>query len=314
MTATQDFNTNDLALKVIQLMDNTPHAKVESLLGINKRYLYDIKAGRTNNITPDNWRKAQDYFSNAHEDTKTWQVAVTRNLSIATGTFKRAQTEKLCLALTGTTGFGKTESAKLYRQKTGGVIYVHCNTEMTKSSFLDGILKDLGVAPQHRGITTEAKIHTTIRTILKLENPLFIIDDAGKLRDSAFRMFQILFDEAAGRVGFVLTGVPEFKQKVFRNADKGVFCYREIARRIGWVSLDTINRQDVESICHKNGITDASAISYLCDNVGDFDTLKRLIKAAKTVVNTEGGVIDRAFFASTVGMAVENYRVSYIKS
>lgn len=310
-----DFNTNDLALKITQMMDSTPLAKVESLTGINKRYLYDIKAGRTNAITSDNWRKAQDYFNQPQpqEDTKAWQVAVTRNLSIAAGTFRRAQTEKLCLALTGTTGFGKTVSAKLYRQKTGGVIYVHCNTEMTKSSFLDGLLRDLGVAPQHRGVTTEAKIHTIIRTVLKLEHPLFIIDDAGKLRDSAFRMFQILFDEAAGRAGFVLTGVPEFKQKVFQRADKGTFCYREIARRISWVSLDSIYRQDVESVCQKNGITDESAISYLCDNVGDFDTLKRLIKSAKTAVNTNGGTIDRAFFAHTVGVDVVNYRVSYIK-
>jgi DNA transposition AAA+ family ATPase len=316
---TTDFNLvdiKDLALKVVQTMTTMPHSKAESLLKVNRRYLYDIKAGRNNVVPASEWRKIQDYFSTYAEEhvvATDWQIANTQNFGIAVGVFQKAQSQKLCLALTGTTGFGKTESAKRYRQKTGGVVYVHCNTEMTKTQFLDAILLDLGIAPQHRGGNTQEKITSIIRAIVKLENPLLIIDDAGKLRDSAFRMFQILFDESAGQVGFALTGVPEFKKKVFLLADKGTYCYREIARRIGWISMGDIRKTDIENICQKNGITDESAISYLCDNVGDFDTLKRLVKAAKTAANTEGVEINRAFFANTVGSAFENYRVSFVK-
>jgi DNA transposition AAA+ family ATPase len=316
---TTDFalvNINDLALKVAQTMSTMPHSKVESLLMVNRRYLYDIKAGRTNTVPASEWRKIQEFYATYTEGpvvTKDWHIAETANFSVAVGVFQKAQSQKLCLALTGTTGFGKTESAKIYRQKTGGVVYVHCNTEMTKTQFLDAILLDLGIAPQHRGGNTQEKITTIVRAIVKLENPLLIIDDAGKLRDSAFRMFQILFDEAAGRVGFMLLGVPEFKDKVFHHANKGTFCYREIARRIGWASMGDIRKSDVKNICQKNGITDESAISYLCDNAGDFDTLKRLVKAAKTAANTEGVEINRAFFSDTVGSAFENYRVSFIK-
>jgi len=214
---------------------------VEEQTGINRAYLYAIKKGDFVNIKKRQFDQLDAAMEKQTGDnTEGWQVALTTNLSIASGTLKKAQTERLCLALTGTTGFGKTEACKLYRRKNSDVVYVHCNTEMTKVGFLDAIAIDLSIPHGHRGITAEARLKAIIRFLLKLKSPLLVIDDAGKLRDSAFRMFQILFDEAAGRIGFVLTGVPEFRSKVFKLADKGVFCYKEIARRIGWIELSSI--------------------------------------------------------------------------
>lgn len=299
---------------VAQELDNKTTNVVETDLGINRAYLYAIKKGDFVNIKKHHFDLLDAAIERQRNDnTEGWQVALTTNLSIASGTLKKAQTERLCLALTGTTGFGKTEACKLYRRKNSDVVYIHCNTEMTKSGFLDGIAADLSIPHGHRGYSVEARFKAIITHLMKLKNPLLIIDDAGKLRDSAFRMFQILFDESAGRIGFVLTGVPEFRQKVFKLADKGVFCYKEIARRIGWVELSSIFVKDVAAICHRNGIIDDSAISYLCDNIGDYDTLRRTIKAAQSAATKQDVAVTRALLSGLNG-AITNYRVSFVQA
>ena len=299
---------------VTSLMATKTVQQVELDTSLNRNYLYAIKRGDFENIKKNHLDLLDAYSAkHADENTDGWQVALTTNLSIASGTLKKAQTERLCLALTGTTGFGKTEACKLFRRKNAGVVYIHCNTEMTKTGFLDGIAADLSIGYGQRGYSVEARIKAIIRNLMKVDKPLLIIDDAGKLRDSAFRMFQILFDESAGRIGFVLTGVPEFRKKVFKQADKGVFCYKEIARRIGWVELSAIFVKDVAAICHKNGIMDESAISYLCDNIGDYDTLRRTIKAAQSAATKQKTDVTRALLSGLNG-SITNYRVSYVQA
>ncbi len=298
---------------VNELLETKRVVEVEALTKMNKRYLYEIKKGQFDNIKKEHLDKLDAVMQtkNDAEIDINWKISATTNLSISLTTFLKAQDGRLCLALTGTTGFGKTAACKRYRHKTADVIYVHANTEMTKVGFLDAIAADLSIPHYQRGYSVEVRLKTIVRFMLKLQKPLLIIDDAGKLRDSAFRMFQILFDEAAGRIGFVLTGVPEFRQKVFKCADKGIFCYKEIARRIGWVELDSIYQKDVLSICHENGINDESAISYLCDNIGDFDTLKRTICTAKAVAAKRGINITRSLLAE-LNKDITNYRVSRV--
>jgi hypothetical protein len=296
---------------VLEQMDKIPVVKLAQLTGVNQRYLYAIKKAEFNEITPKIWEQlitaSQQDMDNA------WVLAGTENLSIAAGTFNKAQNERLCLGLTGETGFGKSQSAKLYRQKNTDVVYVHCDTEMTKIDFLGAIFRELQTAPQHRGTNAHHGVKNIVATMVStMKKPLLIIDDAGKLKNSTFRMFQLLFDEAAGRMGFVLLGVPEFKKKVFSHANRGVFCYKEIARRIGWLELGGIYQRDVAAICQKNGVLDPSAISYFCDHVGDFDTLKRMVKAAKSAADKENTTVTREFLAQRVGKSVENYRVSYV--
>lgn len=295
---------------VLEQLDKTPVMKLAQATGINQRYLYAVKNSKYDEITPNVWQQISA-ASEADLD-NAWVLAKTENFSTAVGVFHKAQTERLCLALTGETGFGKTQSAKQYRSRNTNVVYVHCNTEMTKLDFLTTIMRDLEIAPQHRGTNAHQNVKTIMAKMRDMKNPLLIIDDAGKLRDSAFRMFQLLFDESAGRVGFVLLGVPEFKTKVFANAKKGTFCYKEIARRIGWLSMVGIYQNDVAAICGKNGITDETAISYFVDNIGDFDTLRRMIRAAKTTADKLGVTVTRNFLAEKIGASVENYRVSEV--
>jgi AAA domain len=287
-------------------------AELEHFTGVNRAYLYDIKKGDFSKVKKTHLDKIDAAIETTKgTNTEGWQLAQTKNWNIAAGTLAKAQNDKLCLALTGSTGFGKTAACVQYRKKHADVVYVHCNTEMTKVGFLDAIATDLSIPYQHRGIRAESRIKAIIKFLSKHNQPLLIIDDAGKLRDSAFRMFQILFDESNAQIGFLLTGVPEFRQKVFKLADKGVFCYKEIARRIGWIELSDIFQSDVVAICHKNGIVDNSAISYLCDNIGDYDTLKRLIKTAQTAATKANTTVTRTLFAE-LNKSITNYRVSKV--
>lgn len=90
--------------------------------------------------------------------TEDWKVAVTKCFSIGWGILKRAQDQHLCLAMIGTTGFGKSQVAKRYRREKPNVVYVQCTRDMTKGGFADAILADMGIAPQHRGARNELKI------------------------------------------------------------------------------------------------------------------------------------------------------------
>jgi DNA transposition AAA+ family ATPase len=311
--------TNDNSIQytrfVSQLLEQHTAAEVEQMTGVNRAYLYDIKKGDFTTKVKKTHLDKIDAAMEVHKasNTEGWKIAPTKNLGIAGTALTQAQNDKLCLALTGATGFGKTAACRSFRHRNSDVVYVHCNTEMTKVGFLEAIASDLSLAHQHRGKTVESRIKAIIKELRKFKNPLLIIDDAGKLRDSAFRMFQILFDDGNGKIGFLLTGVPEFRQKVFKLADKGVFCYKEIARRIGWIELKAIFEGDVLIICHKNGITDPEAIAYLSQNVGDYDTLRRMITAALSAAKKQGLTEVSRHFLAHLNKDITNYRVSKVE-
>jgi DNA transposition AAA+ family ATPase len=294
-------------------LENKTVAELEQFTGVNRAYLYDIKKGDFSKVKKTHLDKMDAAMESAKGlNTEGWQMAKTKNSSIIYGALGKAQNDKLCLALTGKTGFGKTAICKLYRRKNADVVYVHCNTEMTKLGFLQAIATDVSLPNAHNHRSVESLIKAIVRYLSRFNKPLLVIDDAGKLRDSAFRMFQILFDESAGHIGFILMGVPEFQQKVFKLADKGTFCYKEIARRIGWIELKDIYQADIMAICHENGIRDEEAIVYLSQNVGDFDTLRRMITAALSAAKKQGIDLITRHFLAQLNNNITNYRVSKV--
>ena len=98
----------------------------------------------------------------------------------------------------------------------------------------------------------------------RLDNPLLIIDEAGKLNHTMILYLHVLRDKVRNNCGIVLAGMPYFKTNLQHYADREKEGYAEFLRRINiWQAFGGLSGKEIEEICCKNGITAPEKIREL---------------------------------------------------
>ena len=243
-------------------------------LSVNKGTISFVSNGDFANVGEKTFNSLKQKLNmGSHE----WGNYAVRNLSLAV-TMAMATKEKQHMAgLVAYTGAGKTHSLSLLSRKEKNVFYVLADTEMTKIYFLKAICKALGMG-RYEAFTKAEMINQIVRQLSEAEQPLLIIDDAGKLSDVNMRMFQIIYDRTEFRSGILLAGMPYLKDSIERKATKDVRGFKELKRRIAyWEELKPISEADVTVVCEAQEISDEGAIKYLFRECKDFGTLRNMI-------------------------------------
>lgn len=173
--------------------------------------------------------------------------------------------EKACkyhfmVGLTADTGMGKTTAITAFaRQKN--VFYVCYDKTMNPRQFFVALLREL--AYPYDGNMNEM-VNRAADELNKLDNPLLIIDEAGKLNQTMILYLHVLRDKVRMNCGIVLAGMPYFKVNMQHYADKEKEGYAEFMRRINiWQSFAGLSGKEVEEICELNGIKDAEKVREL---------------------------------------------------
>lgn len=172
---------------------------------------------------------------------------------------------KLMTGLTADTGMGKTTSLKAYAVHDNVFMVTVDKTMNAKGLFL----KILDVL----GIPFDGNIHDVMLKIASelnsLENPLLIIDEAGKLNHVMMLYLHDLREYTKDNCGILLAGMPYFKSRLIKFADKQKEGCSEFLRRINiWHELEGLNRKETEYICNQEGI-EGKAKEYYGLRFGD---------------------------------------------
>lgn len=172
----------------------------------------------------------------------------------------KARRHHFMIGLIADTGMGKTTAISTYsRQKN--VFYVCYDKTMNPRQFFCSLLRELANPFES---SLNEMINRAAEELNRLENPLIIIDEAGKLNQTMILYLHVLRDKISGNCGIVLAGMPYFKDNMLKMAAKEKEGYAEFLRRINlWHSFVGLQPKEIEEICTTNGITDPIRVKEL---------------------------------------------------
>lgn len=164
------------------------------------------------------------------------------------------QTQKFMTGLIADTGMGKSTSLKYYSANHDNVFLVTVDKTMNAKRLYTKILEALGVK-------FDGNIHDVMLKIAEelnsLENPLLIIDEAGKMNHVMMLYMHDLREYTRDNCGILLAGMPYFKKNLQKFADKQKEGCSEFLRRINiWHELQGLSLSETKFICNEHGIAD----------------------------------------------------------
>lgn len=164
------------------------------------------------------------------------------------------------VGVTADTGMGKTTALRTYaRQKN--VFYVSYDKTMNAGQFFIALLRELAIP--FFGTLNEM-MNRAAEELNRLESPLVIVDEAGKLTHSMILYLQVLRDKTSGNCGLVLAGMPYFKANMQKYATREKEGYAEFLRRVNvWQPLEGLQPKEIEEICAIHGITSKEKVREL---------------------------------------------------
>ncbi len=225
----------------------------------------------------------------ARAGNNTWPHVPTDNADIIMSLCNQAQYGHKMLGLEGYTGAGKTHAMKVYTRRFPGTYYVMVDVTYSRWAFLNEVCQACGIAGDARGNTPSEMVASIAAKLRTADNPLLIIDDAGKASDDVFRLMQVIYDRTEHAAGIVLAGTEQLRVTLERKTRLKSKSFGEFYRRIAWwITLPPIGSKDVVAICTKNGIDDASAQKYLQRNTKDYGTLRHMVEGSKLIARNRG--------------------------
>ena len=156
-------------------------------------------------------------------------------------------------------GSGKTHSlVDLYNTcPDNSIIYLKC-WKWTARKFMQKLDRQLGIAFS-RYTDTDDMIQQVTAAVNRMadRDPVLVLDDCGKLSNSAMACLIPLYDDTKNRMGCVLAGTETLRRNIKRNVGR-VDGYDEIDGRVvrNYITLLGATKKDVRAICAANGVTD----------------------------------------------------------
>ncbi|MDR3227747.1 MAG: AAA family ATPase [Prevotellaceae bacterium] len=179
-------------------------------------------------------------------------------------------------------GSGKTAAAMAYISQNKNAFLVSCSEDMTKRVFINEMAQCLGLKTD--GVNTVTAKDMIAKALLTLENPVFIIDEADKLRDSIFLAMIDLYNKVQQRSGILFLSTSAVKRRLERGKRLEKCGFEEFVSRIGQ-KMELLSKNDdfeVEAICRANGISEKAEIEKVTEDARyyGFD-LRRVRRAIK---------------------------------
>ncbi len=216
----------------------------------------DISATTLSNIENENWKNI---------DQRMWQriwnkvgrinqleLFTTKDYTATQNACHFARNNALMVGLIADTGMGKTTALLSYSHRKN-TFYIKFDKTMRPRQFFAALLKEMGIA-------FEGNINEMVNRIADelnvMDNPLVIIDEAGKITHTMILYLQDLKDNTHLNCGYVLAGMPYFKSNLIKLSNKQKEGYAEFYRRINlWQTLEGLTRDEIKAICNQYGVT-----------------------------------------------------------
>jgi len=236
--------------------------RVANKCGVSPATISQMKNRKWELIREAMWQKVA---AGLNVDYSQWQIAKDiTNTRTLLQVFNDAKNERLFIAVSHKAGSGKTEAAKHFaeHQAGNGVFYTQAR-EWAKREFLLNAFKTFGIESP-RGVVSIDQLGQRVIDFFnerQHQSPVWIIDEADKLKPSALRYIISFYNQLEDKAGMVILGTDNLRTEIERGVRLNKKGYDEIASRFGrnFVSLIGATLGDVRAICKANGITDKQA-------------------------------------------------------
>ncbi len=226
-----------------------------------------------NILNPDNWVKVSENMwadlagkLGVNLVDRVWNIVPTNNLKMIHQVLADAQNEGLFMAISEKAGSGKTAAIAQYAHNNTGVYVLQCE-EWSRKAFLIRLATAVGITVG-RYETAESMAEGIVKFFKQRAKeclPLIVLDEADKLRPSALRFIIPLYNRLEDEIGLVACGTDNLEKEVKKGVAAATKGYDEIDSRLGrsFVHLLGATKQDIEAICHANGVTDPAGIARI---------------------------------------------------
>ncbi len=259
---------------ISQLIDFKGHSQneISVICGVSSATITNIVSENTDKVSDTMLAKVNNELNRLL--IKDWSVINTYNFTSIESACNEARTRKRMIGVVGFTGAGKTIGLKYYNASQRETYFVTCRKSMRAKQFFKSILKSLGVK-------FDGSLHDIIERIAdklsEKQNPLLIIDEAGKLSKNCLMYLHDLRELTINNTGIVLAGVDYFKMNLTRFVERQKEGMEEFYDRIGkWIRLSRPTHKEIKAICKANMITNSSDINTLL-SVNNYRVLRDCI-------------------------------------
>jgi DNA transposition AAA+ family ATPase len=208
-------------------------------------------------VTQEQWENVSDemlykIINTLKVNNEVYKIVKTANFNTVFNLCEKAQNWQHMYGLIGSTGSGKTTALKRFYKANKNVFYVESKHTMNRKQFFAAILRELGI----NFIGTVYDMVTRIEEEFNmLENPLLIIDEAGKLSHNLILDLHDLRNATINNLGIVLAGCEYFKDNLETGVQKDKQGIPEFySRIITWQILGTPSREEIDAICAINNV------------------------------------------------------------
>lgn len=259
--------------------------KVGSMNAASKK-LNSVSVGTISNVLADKWENISDaMFTSIQKQVNpslgSWIVVEnTKRVQILNKLYADAKEYSEAYCVVAAEGSGKSEPAKMFSERPN-VYRVVCAEHLNRKTFLAELLKSMG--KETSGYTVYEMMREVISIILKVENPLIILDEADKLSDQVLYFFISIYNATEDKCGIVIQATDFLKKRINRGVDLNKKGFKEIFSRFGrkFIELPANSKKDLTEIIEANGIYQHEEITRIInDSEGDIRRIKRLVKAA----------------------------------
>ena len=217
-------------------------------IGVNGAYLSKIENEKFDEVSVEVLTKVRS----AIKLRAVTEIFETSDLTSVFNQCDKTRQYKLMTGLIADTGMGKSTSLRAYSMREN-VFFVQVDKTMNAKRLFIAIMREMQIA-------FEGNIHDIMLKIAeslnRIESPLLIIDEAGKLNHAMLLYLHDLREYTKANCGILLSGMPYFKRNLLKNSHRQKEGYAEFYRRINiWHELKGLSRKETEIVCRENGIT-----------------------------------------------------------
>lgn len=254
-----------------------------SLNGTSAGTVSTILSGAWDKISDEMWRKIAAQV-HAFVDSGEWKTVETAALQEMVYAMEDAQQWKNVTWVVGEAGCGKTTAARLYEEEHREVFYILCSEDMHRSDFVRTIARKVGIRTD--GMSIRDMLDAVTGSLVQMDAPLLLFDEADKLIESVFHYFIDLYNRLEDKCGMVFFSTSYIRRRMKTGLQYDKKGYNEIHSRIGrkFFELEPTGPRDVYAVCVANGLCDRKQIAEVVQDSEKYDfDLRRVKKAVHRV-------------------------------